>query len=503
MKIRSWYEEHPLRFALIAGILLRLIAVFFSKGFGMHDDHFLVIEAAQSWVDGTDYNNWLPGSGNTQPSGHSFFYCGLHFLLFHFLEWIGIFDPQTKMWVVRLLHAIASLGVIYYGFRITNKLAGREPASLAALLIAVLWFMPFMSVRNLVEVACIPFLAAGTWFVIKADDEKQSNRLLILGGVALGLAFCIRFQSLFFVAGTGFALLLLRRWKAAFITGAAALVPFGLIQGIVDGVIWGRPFAEFAAYIQYNIDNAYNYIRNPWYSYLLLILGILVPPLSLLLFWGFLKSWKKQLIVFIPVMFFLAFHSYFPNKQERFILPIVPFIVMMGISGLHAILERHPDPSGFRKFVRGSWIFFWILNFILLPFITTMYSKKARVESMRYLSADKANIDYLLLEDTNHGTPKMPPEFYLGKWVSCYELSQEHPLDSLKAKFARYGPRYYPDYVLFFEDKNLDQRVATVKTLLPGMRYETTIQPGFIDKVLYMLNPKNANQVIYIYKVHG
>ena len=24
----------------------------------MHDDHFLVIEAAQSWVDGYDYKGW-------------------------------------------------------------------------------------------------------------------------------------------------------------------------------------------------------------------------------------------------------------------------------------------------------------------------------------------------------------------------------------------------------------------------------------------------------------
>lgn len=84
--IKNYYKEHPLRFALITGIVLRFIAVIFSKGFGMHDDHFLVIEVAQSWADGTDYNNWLPGSGSTQPSGHSFFYCGIHYLLFTLLQ---------------------------------------------------------------------------------------------------------------------------------------------------------------------------------------------------------------------------------------------------------------------------------------------------------------------------------------------------------------------------------------------------------------------------------
>ncbi len=120
---------------------------------------------------------------------------------------------------------------------------------------------------------------------------------------------------------------------------------------------------------------------------------------------------------------------------------------------------------------------------------------------MTYLSQFKERIDYLLLEDTNHGTPKMPPEFYLGKWVGCYELSVDHPMDSLKAKLNLYGPKYYPDYVLFFEDKNLGRRVAAVKKLFPGLKYETTIKPGFIDDVLFRLNPKNANQIIYIFRV--
>ena len=74
-----------------------------------HDDHFLVIEVAQSWTDGSDYNNWLPGSGNTQPSGHSFFYCGLHYLFFSVLQFLGVVNPEVKMFLVRLVHALLSL----------------------------------------------------------------------------------------------------------------------------------------------------------------------------------------------------------------------------------------------------------------------------------------------------------------------------------------------------------------------------------------------------------
>jgi hypothetical protein len=52
--------DQAMLFIMAAAMLLRLISVIWARGFGMHDDHFLVIEAAQSWVDGSDYNNWLP-----------------------------------------------------------------------------------------------------------------------------------------------------------------------------------------------------------------------------------------------------------------------------------------------------------------------------------------------------------------------------------------------------------------------------------------------------------
>ncbi|MCC7051238.1 MAG: hypothetical protein IT239_05605, partial [Bacteroidia bacterium] len=76
-KIKSFTNKRPLAFVLLVAFIPRFIAAIFSKGYGMHDDHFLVIEAAQSWVNGYDYNAWLPWTqGNQGPSGHSLFYVG-------------------------------------------------------------------------------------------------------------------------------------------------------------------------------------------------------------------------------------------------------------------------------------------------------------------------------------------------------------------------------------------------------------------------------------------
>mgnify|MGYP000730876582 FL=1 len=73
------------KWIIFSAIAIRLIAVIFSQGYGMHDDHFLIIEASSSWVAGNDYNNWLPWTeGNTGPDGHSFSYVGLNYIYFLF-----------------------------------------------------------------------------------------------------------------------------------------------------------------------------------------------------------------------------------------------------------------------------------------------------------------------------------------------------------------------------------------------------------------------------------
>lgn len=101
-----------------------------------------------------------------------------------------------------------------------------------------------------------------------------------------------------------------------------------LTQGVVDYMIWKKPFAEFMSYIDYNIANAGVYGSDVWHMYFDLILGLLIPPLSFVLFAGYFYSWKKTPLIFWPVLFYLAFHTYFPNKQERFVMTILPLLVI-------------------------------------------------------------------------------------------------------------------------------------------------------------------------------
>ena len=498
--LKKYWQENPLTFIIFLALILRLVAVIFSKGYGMHDDHFLVIEPSQSWVDGKDHNNWLPWSTpNAQPSGHSFFYVGIHFFIFLFFKMIGFNDAQGKMYIIRLLHALLSLVIIYASYKITEKLSNKKTANQVGLLLASLWFMPFMSVRNLVEVVCIPFMMYALW-IIEDDKRKNIFRKLFFAGFIIGLGISVRFQTIIFAGGIGLALLILKKWKEAIYYSIGVLISVVILQGGIDIYMWGRPFAEMQEYIRYNLANEYSYYVGSWYNYILLILGILIPPVSFFLFFGFFRTWKKHLIIFLPVFLFLAFHSYFPNKQERFILPIVPFIVMLGMIGWNDYLEKSNFWKNRTLLLKRCWIFFMVINFLLLPIITVTYTKKSYVEAMCYLS--KFKIKYLIIEDSNHSSVQMLPYFYAGQWPSYFEVSSEDKLQRLKPIINNFekDTSSKQGFVIFYNDENLSTRVDSIKTVLPNLKRDTVIQPGFIDKVMHWLNPVNKNQTIYIYR---
>lgn len=501
--IRKLWDEKPLQLILWLGFFLRFLSVIFSKGYGMSDDHFLVVEPAQAWLDGYNYDHWFPDAEvpNAPPTGHSFFYPGVHYVLFFLLKLIGFNDPQGKMYIVRALHAIASMAIVYCGYKIAEKISGKNVARLTGLLLSTFWFMPFLSVRNLVEVICIPPMMYASWLIIR-DDEKISLKNLALAGFMLSIAFSIRYQTLLFTGGLSAALFLRGRFKNSILLFIFFLIPAALIQAIPDYHFFGKPFVEFQEYIRYNQENAYGYFVNEWYMYLMLIGGILIPPISLFLFFGFFRKWKSQLYLFLPAFIFLAFHSYFPNKQERFILPIVPFIITLGMIGW----EEFRQSSGFWKknpvMYRNIWVFFWVINIIPLCVVTVSYSKRNRVESMVYL-ANKGDVVHLAIEDSNRDDILIPPQFYLKKWGHVFRITSVTPAKSFYyEQYLATPPAERPNYVVFMQRENIVRRVVDLKKYLPTLTYEKTIEPSFIDWLLNKMNWHNKNQTSFIYKIN-
>ncbi|MBI2721325.1 MAG: glycosyltransferase family 39 protein [Bacteroidetes bacterium] len=490
----------PLQQILLIGLFVRLLSVIFSKGFGWHDDHFLIIEPAQSWVDGEDANYWLPSATDPsrQPQGHPLVYTGLHYLILSFFKIVGLNNPQAKMFFIRLLHALWSLFIIKYSYKITEKLHNAKSAWYVGLFMALYWFMPFMSVRNLVEFVCVPLILIGIWNLMKEDKALKN---FIIAGILFAIAMAVRYQVIFLLAGIGVGMLINKdSFKQCVTLILSFLFVFFLSEGVRDYFLWHKPFAEFMAYIQYNLDNATVYGTDNWHMYFDLVFGLLVPPLSFLLFAGYFVSWKKTSLLFWPVLFYFAFHTYFPNKQERFIMTILPLIIICGTIGMFMIYEKRKEKIN-QKLFKVCKTFVIVLNLILLPVLTLSYSKRHRVEAMTYLYHQKDHQAFIVEDSNKDSEFLIPPLYYCGKWFSVLGVTKVFTPDSVLRYFNRQEKSTRPNYVVFMQAENLNARVDSMKKRFPSLIYETTIEPSFIDKTLFFLNPMNDNQTVFIYKL--
>lgn len=497
--LKDFSRDQPLSMILILSIITRLIAVLFAKGFGMHDDHFVVIETAQSWVDGLDIGKWFPWTeGNQGPQGHSVLYPGFNYICLLFADFIGLKSPDAKMFLIRLIHAAISLITVVIGYKITLKTSGPKVAFSVGIILAILWVMPWLSVRTMVEIVSIPFLLLSTWSLIKNDfSEKAKMDILpfIISGIWAGLAFSIRFQVAFFILGLGLVILIKKGFVKSLWFTLGFLIVLFLTQGLIDFLIWKRPFAELMEYARYNVVHKGDYPNGPWYNYILVVMGLVIPPISFMLVAGVFKSWKKHLILFLPLFVFFAFHSYFPNKQERFILPILPFFIILGMVGWHEIREKKRLKWFTPKAEKGVWIFAFSLNLILLVAISTMYSKKSRVESMLYLNKYE-NVQSFMIENTVDNTTLWSPLFYAGQYPQEFIFTQENPIDSI----VPWNTQDEPRFVLFYTTDSLQKRVDNLKKVLPKLSYATTIYPSYVDRFLSTINPVNKNYVVTIYR---
>ncbi|MBR6438179.1 MAG: glycosyltransferase family 39 protein [Bacteroidales bacterium] len=495
-KILGLYDRNPLGFIILVAFVARLFAVLFSKGFGMHDDHFLIIESSKSWILGFDYNDWLPWSQNTDnpvPKGHSLFYPGFMYGFFAFLQFLGIKSLNAQMYLVRLIHALWSLLVVYYGYKITEKYTNRKIANIAGWTLSLFFLMPWLSVRNLVEMVAIPFLMAATWLYVKDETPKWGRVLWV--GILLGMAMCVRYQVVFFIGGFGLALLIMKRWRDAVIIAFAVIVSFSVIQCIPDMFLWHRPFAEFWEYVSYNLASATSYFNQPWYNYLLVILGLMLPPISVFIFGGFLYEWRRW-ILFLPSFSFLFFHSLFPNKQERFIFTIFPFIMFLGIMGIYDYWQRNPNKLKLKKIFRICLYISLTINIIALIPTTVHYSKKARVEAMVYLS-NYPESEYYVIEGMLSYGVRMPVETYADHHFKGHgEVDKQHSW----AEAMDLINENQVSFVLFEGEEHLDERVAEAKKYIPNLVFDVKCEESFLDALVQAINPINENYPIIIYR---
>jgi len=145
------------------------------------------------------------------------------------------------MLLVRLGHALISLLVVYFAYRILERETTPDAAVLGGVLTATYFLIPLTSVHQFEEVACQAPLLGACWWATRAErDARWATWWGCLAGAALGLALVIRVPLAAFVAPFLFLLMLGRgKWRVK----AAVVLGFGLVivlQGWSKSTMTGR-----------------------------------------------------------------------------------------------------------------------------------------------------------------------------------------------------------------------------------------------------------------------
>ncbi len=480
----------PLVWVLLGAFFVRLIAVIFSKGYLTHDDHFIPIEQAYQWLSGqTEFFADKSGAWRNQ------LYALLHYTILASLESLSLADPQKQMFVVRLLHAIYSMLTIVYGYKLTKYLTHKEKtALLVAALLSFFWVMPVFSVHSFVETACIPPLLIAFYYSHKIESENYNRLYLCLAAFFFALAFTLRFQTFVFGVGVGLVLLFQKQFKKAFVLLGCTFFSLFITMGILDWIAYGYPFASIIQYSLYNLGSHPSYVLAPWYEYLVLLLVVFIFPTSLVFASGIAKIAKKHSLPILSLFLFILLHSAFANKQERFILPSVPFILIFGTIGWQELRQTARFEKLKKILSKCLWSWFWLWNILLLCLGFFYYGQETLIKIFDYLHS-KQDIKAVVIENNLKEVPHLPT-YYLYQNKLVYSLESETFTEKIETiKNSR------PNYFILLEDEQLTERVKRLeKRFAIKLQLEKTIQAeSFINKQFSQFI-RNHYHEAFIYK---
>lgn len=404
---------------------------------------------------------------------------------------LGIGDPGLEMLAIRLFQAASAVLVVYFVYRIVERSAGRDSAMLAGLVAAAFFAMPVTAVHQLEESVCLVPLLAALWWWQRCEDGRQPSAVWgALAGAALGAALVLRFPLIGFVAAFG-ALAMLRPVriadKAAFAGGMALVI---VLQGYSNALInheWGYSFSQRLGPMlqpQRMAVEAEGYPSGPPWHYILTLLAALIPPASMLLLAAAIKGGRQLPLLGIAALAFLASHSLIANKQERFLLPILPVLFILIVVGRPWLAARMGGGGG--RWYRGMWWYFWTVNAVLLVVLTFSFAKKDRVAPLLYVYRrhDATGVLVAQYNQTFH-----VPDYYLGRPKPKLVVLEKRNQAELAAWVSDSGSAI--NYVILYSDSAETDRAFLEGMLHRNLTLLTVITPSLADRLAHAINPRH------------
>jgi hypothetical protein len=211
----------------------------------------------------------------------------------------------------------------------------------------------------------------------------------------------------------------------------------------------------------------------PWH-YVLTLLAALIPPVSILLLAAAVKGARQFSVLGIATLAFLVSHSMIANKQERFLLPILPILFILIVAGLPWLAARIAPAY------RGMWWYFWTVNAALLIVLTFSFAKKDRVAPLLYVYRrhDATGVLIAQYNQTFH-----VPDYYLGRPKPALVVLQQR--DEVRVTGLAIN------YVVLYSDSAEADRMFLEGALHKRLTLLTLITPSLADRLAHAVNPRH------------
>ncbi len=347
MQKLSFRENLGFGILLILALAVRIYVAGISHGFQHPDEHYQILEPAHGIVYGYFDKAWEFERG-VRSYALPYFYAGCMIAI---KKLVGTEDPWTVVWILRVLSAFLSLMTLVFVFwlgRLFETKKTRNWISFSALAFASFWYLfVYFGVRTQSEPLSMNFIVIGAFLVYRDLVESRAKSFDgFWAGIFLGLAFMVRFQSGIFGLSFLIAYGIRKKWNSLGFLLSGCLLVVGF-QGWIDWLTWGSFLHSPIEYFRFNIlegGATALFGRAPWHRYLSYLPRFYTFPIAVMVllgaFWSCNRSCRERFqFLWIMIIPFWIIHNFIGHKEDRFLLPIAPFIVLLTCCGWAHRLE--------------------------------------------------------------------------------------------------------------------------------------------------------------------
>ena len=253
--------------------------------------------------------------------------------------YFGVSAPETLILLGRLVVVAFSAVSLVLTYGYAKRVFGLQSVALgaAAVLSVNKLFSAYGSseLPGAVAAAC---LLGSAWCL-----RGASLGAFVLAAALMGAAASLRFSELAFVAAAMVSLAASRQFLRGLVFGGLAFVFFLAFIGAADQLYWGEPFASLRHIVDYTLVHRLSsrgfqpfhyYLSSAthWADWILVAFiayGATRAPLSV-------SAW-----FFVPLILLSAL----PHKEERYLVPAMPFAAILAGLGYQRLLERSRKPA--------------------------------------------------------------------------------------------------------------------------------------------------------------